>query len=65
MNRSMRARLVAVRDKIKTWIFLTTAIAVMALGLGLCARQQFLIDRCLDAGGRWHADKKQCEGARH
>jgi hypothetical protein len=45
------------------WLFFLIAIAALAIAgllLGLFGGE----DRCLDAGGVWHADEQRCEGAR-
>ena len=45
------------------WLFFLVVIAalmVAAVALGVFSEE----DRCLDAGGVWHAAEQRCEGAR-
>ena len=42
------------------FLVLVAGLIVAAAALGLFSEE----DRCLDAGGVWHADEQRCEGAR-
>ncbi|MDF2763961.1 MAG: hypothetical protein K0S81_955 [Rhodospirillales bacterium] len=42
------------------FLLVMAVLVVAALALGLFSEE----DRCLDAGGVWHADEQRCEGAR-
>lgn len=44
----------------KRWIVAVVVVVLMVVG-GLWARREFLIDRCLDAGGRWNQEAGACE----
>jgi len=59
----MRASHVYRRRLGLAWLFFLMAVAalvVAAVALGLFSEE----DRCLDAGGAWHAKERRCEGAR-
>ena len=49
--------------KKKYAIVLLLLIALGLLASVLWLKEQLAIDRCLDAGGRWRADKTVCEYA--
>ncbi len=38
-------------------------LVLAAIGGGFWVRRFMLIDRCLDAGGRWDYERSSCEGA--
>ena len=39
-----------------------TAIAIIVLvGVGIWLREFLTVDSCLDSGGRWNSDKRECE----
>ena len=44
----------------KRWIVGAVIVVLLVAG-GLWARRDFLIDRCLDAGGRWDHEEGTCD----
>jgi hypothetical protein len=44
----------------KRWI-IGAVVVVLLVGGGLWVRREFLVDRCLDAGGRWDSGIGACE----
>jgi hypothetical protein len=38
-------------------------LALFVIGVGYLARDYFIVDRCLDAGGKWNYTEGHCVGA--